>query len=134
MNKEQLQKLYLDYLKEEGFTGYLDEDGDIEFKYEGDKYFLYIDENDTEYFRIQAVYGCELSSEEDVIKHLEAANAVNADYKLGKIFIREEKELVLLETSLFLANPDNFKPFFKRCLGILQSMISDFAEKFKDDE
>jgi len=133
MNKDELQKLYLKFLQEEGFKGTLDDDGDIDFKFEGDKYILFVDENDPEYFRIQAGYGCDFNSDEDIFKHLEAANAVNAEYKLGKIFVRVEKELVLLETSLFLAQPEGFKPFFKRCLGILQGMISDFAEKLKEE-
>jgi hypothetical protein len=133
MNKEELQKFYLDFLKEEGYSGSLDSDGDIDFKFEGEQYILYVDENDPAYFRIQAGYVCDLDSDEEVFKHLEAANAVNAEYKLGKIFLRIEKEHVLLETSLFLAQPDDFKPFFKRCLGILQGMISDFAEKLKEE-
>jgi len=132
MNKEQLQQLYIDYLAEEGFRGTLDEDGDIEFKYEGDKYILYIEEDDPEYFRLQSGYACDIETDEDTFNHLLAANAVNTEYKLGRIFVRLEKKLVLLETALFLSTPDSFKPFFKRCLGILQSMISDFADKLND--
>jgi len=133
MNKEELQKVYLDFLAEEGFKGIPDEDGDIEFKYEGDKYILYIEDDDPQYFRLQSGYSCDIESDEDTIHHLIAANAVNTEYKLGRIFLRLEKKLVLLETPLFLANPDDFKPFFMRCLGILQSMISDFADKLKEE-
>jgi len=133
MSKEELQNNYLDFLRKEGFSGTLDDDGDIDFKFEGDKYVLFVDENDPEYFRIQAGYGCDFDSDDSVAKHMEAANAVNAEYKLGKIFIRVEKELVLLETSLFIADPNGYKPFFKRCLGILQGMISDFADKLKEE-
>jgi hypothetical protein len=133
MNKEQLQKLYLDFLAEEGFKGSLDDDGDIELKYEGEKYILYIDGDDPEYFRLQSGYTCEINSDDDIINHLIAANAVNTEFKLGRIFIRLEKKIVLLETALFLTQPDSFKPFFKRCLGILQAMISDFAEKLEEE-
>ena len=129
MNKEQLRKLYLDFLTEEGYKGYVDEDGDIEFNFEGDKYVLYIDVNDPEYFRLQSGYICDIDSEEDIFNLLAAANAVNTEYKLGRIYIKLEKKLILLETTLFLAHPNNFKPFLKRCLGILQSMASDFADK-----
>ena len=133
MTKEELQKVYLDFLTEEGFKGIPDEDGDIEFKYEGDKYILYIEEDDPQYFRLQSGYSCHIDSDDDMIDHLIAANAVNTEFKLGRIFLRLEKKLVLLETPLFLANPDDFKPFFMRCLGILQSMISDFTDKLKEE-
>ena len=134
MTKEELQHLYLDYLKEEGFKASVDEEGDIEFKFEGDKYILFVEEKDLEYFRIQSGYGFEFKTDEDKIKSLQVLNSVNYEYKLGKICVDIDEELVIVETGFFLVKPDDFKLFFKRCLGIIQGMISDFSDRVNEEE
>jgi len=133
MNRDELQKLYMDYLVEEGYKASSDDDGDIEFKYEGDLYIMFVDEKDTEYFRIQSGCGLDLDTEDDKYRALQAASMVNAEYKLGKIFIRLERGVAIVETGIFLVKPEDFKMFFKRCLGILQGMLSDFFDKLKED-
>jgi len=133
MNKEELQKLYTDYLSEEGYKSVMDEDGDIEFKYEGDRYIIFIEDKDPQYFRLQTGFTFDIKSDEEILAHLNAANDVNSEYKLGRAYIRIDKEVVMFEISLMFAQPEDFKLFFKRNLDILQSMVSDYADKIEQE-
>jgi len=133
MNKEELRKLYTDYLSEEGYKASVDEDGDIDFKYEGDNYIIYVEDDDPLYFRIQTGFGVDIKSDEGIALHLNAANEINSEYKLGRTYVRIDKELVMFELPLMFADPKDFKLFFKRCLSVLQSMVSDYANKLEQE-
>ena len=52
MSKAALQRMYMDYLREEGYMPSIDEDGDILFKVAGDSYYIIIDEDDLQFFQI----------------------------------------------------------------------------------
>lgn len=51
-SKEELQQQYLEILENRALTGFVDEDGDIQFEYQEKAYFIGVDENDPEFFRV----------------------------------------------------------------------------------
>jgi hypothetical protein len=131
MDKKRLQDFYLDYLKEEGYKASLGDNGNIMFKYGGDKYWLSVDEEDEKYFRIG--YGCEweFESDDEKIKSLKVSNSVNSECKLGKIWVNIDEGGVRIDSDSLFAKQDDFKIFFLRCLDTVQYMMADFAEKME---
>jgi hypothetical protein len=52
ISKKQLQDMYISYLKEQGYQPDIDSDGDVTFKAEGGSFYIFVDEDDLELFRI----------------------------------------------------------------------------------
>jgi hypothetical protein len=132
MDKKTLQKFYLEYLKEEGYETSLTKSGDICFKREDDNYYLVIDENDEVFFRLYTGYTWEVHSENEITKAFFVANYINSDYKSGKMYLDMDQKVILFTVDLLLANPDDFKSFFERCLETIQTMIDDFFDKMDE--
>ena len=133
MDKKALQDLYLEYLRDEGYKGELDEDGDISFKYEGGFYYIFIDEDDEKYFRIVYPNFWEIESDDERIKALTVTNTVNREYKCGKVLLvgKDDKKNTWAEVGVFLSDANEFKLFFTRMIGIIQSMVSDYEQGMK---
>jgi hypothetical protein len=129
VDKKELQALYLDYLKDEGYKGEVDEDGDISFKYEGGAYWIFVDAEDEKYYCVAFPCFWKLETEEEKMKALLVANSVNGQYKCGKVFLVGENEDVTAQIDLFLTDINDFKIFFRRTLGILQEMVKDFVDE-----
>jgi hypothetical protein len=133
MKLRSLQKLYIDFLKEEGYRPKLAENGAIWFKYEGRKYWLFFHEDDEEYFRIYFSIMYNFDSDEKKSRALKVVNTLNATYKVGKMCVdTDDYDSVSITTDLFLANEDDLKLFFWRCLNIIRTMFSEFEKGMKD--
>jgi hypothetical protein len=113
-----LQKLYMDYLGEEGYRPEVDGDGDIQFKVEGLTYFIDVDENDTEYFAIMLANIYEVESAQARITALEACNAVSSTAKVVKGQIIND--YIWLTAEVFVADPRDFQGIFSRTMAALK--------------
>ena len=51
-SESKLQTLYLDFLSGEGMEGSIDADGDVQFRYNDRTYFIEVNEEDNEFFRV----------------------------------------------------------------------------------
>jgi hypothetical protein len=131
MDKKTLQEMYLANLRDEGYKGEIDDDGDILFKYEGMSYFILVREDDESYHSILFPRFWSLENQDDKIKALMAANSMNRQYKNGKIYLVGELEDVSASIQLFLPVASDFKKFFSRMMGILQGMCKEFASEME---
>ena len=52
MENRDLAEMYRLFLLEEGYAPSIDDDGDVRFKFEGGDYFVLIDREDEDYFRL----------------------------------------------------------------------------------
>jgi hypothetical protein len=129
-SKEDLQKMYMDYLTFEGYRPEIDNDGDIQFRIDGLLCFIAIDEKDPQFFRIFSPSVWDFENEDERKKVMSACDYVTGMTKVAKIFT--VKKRVCISVELFVASPENFKPVFSRSLGVLQNAKRKFVEKIKE--
>lgn len=129
--KEQLQLMYLNYLKKEGYVPELDSDGDVKFKKEGYGYFIDISaqERDPHYLRIIFPNFWSIDNDLERLEVLAAADYVNSDIKVVKLYT--VKDNVWATVEIFLANKQDFKEIFPRLMSVLSGGIESFAKKMK---
>ena len=123
--------MYLACLRDEGYKGEVDNDGDIHFKYEGMDYFILVHEDDEQFHKILFPRFWALETQEEKVKALIASNSMNRQYKNGKVYLVGELENVAASIELFLNDPNDFQKLFSRMMGILQKMVNDFVAEMK---
>lgn len=131
LTKPQLQKLYLDLLAAEGFKGEIDADGDVGFKFEGAPYYIAVNVDDQEFFR---VLSSELFALKDIDQRQQAEAAcayATGKIKCAKAFISGGKARFSAE--IFLNKPQDIRgPLFTRCVRALQSVRKTFLERMDE--
>jgi len=128
ITKKSLQNIYMNYLKTEGYVPAVDEDGDVQFKYEGKWYFITVNEEDPCYFSLSIIFENKWNtSKEERSKVLEAINYSNAKCKISKVFMTEKSIFFTIEIPL--KNPEDFSEIFNRGLSVLKNGMTLFAEK-----
>lgn len=130
VTRSELQGIYKDYLAEEGFKPDLDDDGDVKFKREGKTYFIQINEQDPEFFRIVFPNFWKIEDEGERLKAFRAAEWANRKTKCCKVFMMQNNMWASIEA--FLPKPDDFKPIFMRCLSAMETGVSNFAQNMKE--
>jgi hypothetical protein len=120
----------MDFLKEEGYVPKIDDDGDVLFKYQGDKYFISIDEEDTQYFRMFFLGDWECENDGEKARLFKAASDTNYEMKIAKTFIINDTTIVVIIECL-LNDEKDFKINLARWLDVITSAIDTFNEKMK---
>ncbi|HRH39472.1 MAG TPA: hypothetical protein PK760_14060 [Flavobacteriales bacterium] len=126
-----LQKMYMDYLSEEGYRPEVDGDGDVQFKAEGRTYFIDVTEDDQEYFRVALANIWPIESEKEREQCYIACDFSNAQTKVAKAYLVKDNIWVGIE--IFVAEPGDFKAVFKRSMSALNSGVDNFVKKMKEE-
>jgi len=126
---KELQKLYIDFLGEEGYRPEVDSDGDVAFKMDGKSYFFYTNEDDNNYFSFNIANIWPIESAEERSQVLEAVNAVNASTKVVKAQVI--KDNVWLSIEILLTDPKDFKASFERMKALMDSGIEKFVSEMR---
>ena len=129
--REQLQALYMEYLKKEGYVPEIDEDGDVMFKYNGGTYFVAVDEEDLEFFQVVFPNFWEIESVSERQQALEACDKSNRDSKVSKIYLMGDNTWGAVE--IFVQRPDGFKPVFKRAMSALENGVETFVKEMRGE-
>jgi len=128
MSRADLQKMYMDYLKTEGYMPTLHESGNhISFKSEGLTYYIDINDSDLGYFNLQHVFW-HIESEEDLIKALVAASEAGRKTKVAKIYTFGEDSM-MCEAAIFIKQPQDFKDHFARLMRAVRFEVNTFREE-----
>ncbi len=122
-----LQKLYVDALRGEGMTGKVDDDGDVQFTYNDHTYFIEVNEDDTEFFRVVLPNIWPIESIQEHGQVLSACDAVNKGLKTVKAYVTNDDVWIAVE--MFVSRPDNFQPVLKRCLDVIEAAVDKFVEE-----
>ncbi|AEJ61961.1 hypothetical protein Spith_1701 [Spirochaeta thermophila DSM 6578] len=125
-----LQQLYLDYLNDLATQPHIDEDGDVEFRYDGGIYYIIVDEDDPEYFSIIYPNFWEIESEEEHAQALVATDYATAISKVAKIYIVDAN--VWASVEMVLPQPEDFTEVFDRAMRLLQNGTYNFVLKMKE--
>ena len=127
--RDDLQKVYVDCLKKEGFSPQINERGAIEFKYEGGMYLLAFDEKDPTFLVVMYPNFWRLDSEAERQKALAAANAASSDAKVSKVLVGDKAVFTTYE--MRLKDPADYAVFYKRSLSAIQYAVREFATEMK---
>jgi len=130
LTKEQLQKMYKEYLANEGFKPEVDADGDVIFKFEGTSYYISVDAEDQEFFRIMSTEVISVKTPEERWKAEVACVHATSKTKVAKAFISNDKVRFSLE--VFVAKPQDFNGIFTRGMSALQAVRKNFVEKLRE--
>lgn len=120
------------YLRIEGFAPTIDEDdGSIEFKREGVKHWIYIQE-DGPYFIMLQTTGYSLSGEDkfEYAPALLACNELTKNNKAIKLVCGEKVVQITME--YFVDSITSFKATFYRYINVLRTGKSKFEEKYAE--
>ena len=128
--KKALQKMYMDYLEEEGYKPELDSDGDVQFKAEGKTYFINVVEDDPSYFRVVLANIWPIESEDERAQCLIAVDYSNAKAKVTKTYLVKDNIWVGIE--LFLPEASDFKDIFRRSMSALNNGVTHFVTKMRE--
>lgn len=130
--KAAMQKMYVDFLSEEGYRPEIDSDGDVQFKAEGRTYFINVVEDDPTYFRVVLANIWPIESEDERVQCLVAVDYSNAKAKVTKSYLVKDNIWVGIET--FIPEAEDFKKIFKRCMSALNNGVTHFVTKMKEQQ
>jgi hypothetical protein len=127
LSKADLQSIYVDYLRTEGYGPSIDSDGDVLFKVEGRSYYIIVHEDDLEYFEIY--YGIDISATEEQQTVIAAANYANRSTKVAKTYISSNGTTAVIQGAIFVNEPEDFKFVFSRLLSTIKKARDDFISQ-----
>lgn len=130
--KAAMQKMYMDYLTEEGYRPEIDSDGDVQFKSEGRTYFINVVEDDPTYFRVVLANIWPIESENERTQCLIAVDYSNAKAKVTKSYLVKDNIWVGIE--IFIPESKDFEKVFKRCMSALNNGVTHFVTKMKEQQ
>ncbi|MDR0732293.1 MAG: hypothetical protein LBF63_11540, partial [Treponema sp.] len=117
--KESLQNMYMDYLKGEGYTANIDDDGDVRFRYEGGTYYIIVLEGDPKFIRILYPNFWEIESEEELMRAYITASYVSRTTKIAKVFVNRNEDDVSIVAESLLNDPGDFRNHLTRLLSTI---------------
>lgn len=127
MTRQELENMYITFLKQEGFTPETDKAG-VVFKCAGNYYHILIDERHNNfYFMVVSIIQAfdENTSNITKDKGIEIANHITRNMPAIKAFITDNGQLLILSESL-VAEPVLFKRIFHNVLEIMDFCIHKF--------
>lgn len=127
----QLQEMYVSHLKELGYQPSVDSDGDIRFKEQGIMFYIDVDADDLQSFRIVLANFWKIESPEEKEKAYEAANFVNSKMKVVKTYLNPDQNSMWMDANIYIEKPEAFKSSFRRMVNVLILGIKSFHEKMK---
>ncbi len=130
MTKEERAEMYRRHLAEEGFFPKIDGDGDVVFKYEGLLFFIAVDDEDEDFFRIVFPNFWSIDSEEERARVERAALEATAKTKVAKVFPVRDDTWATIE--IFCTPPESFRHVFRRSLSALRAGIKNFQEAMNE--
>lgn len=123
---EQIQEKYTTFLHEKDFFSKIDEDGDVQFKYDDKTYFLDVDEDDSNFFRLVLANIWPIESEEERSLALRAMDQANNRVKVAKIYMVNDNIWVSVE--IFQENPNDYEAYFDRSIEVILRCVEYFKE------
>jgi len=130
MDKQEMAKMYMEYLDGEGYRPEIDSDGDVRYKHEGRTYFIIVDEKDQEFFRICFPSFWSVDDEIERRQVLVACDHATGTTKVAKVYTVGDK--VWGSYELFIQKPEDFKPVFARGMRAIRAAVASFVSKMRE--
>jgi hypothetical protein len=130
-SRAELQTMYLNILEKKDLEGWIDSDGDVQFKYEDHTYFLEVDEEDPAFFRLVMANIWSIESEMERIQVVKAIDVANAKVKVAKMF--QVRDNVWVSVEGFQREVGDCEAYFERSLSVIDLAINYFSEAMAED-
>jgi hypothetical protein len=129
MDKQELMQMYVDFLQSEGYRPEISEEsGLVRFKSEGKNYFIMIDFNDHEFFKLIFPNFFPFNNEKEQRKVMRAIDYANERTKVIKMHTLENNVWATFE--MFCYPPEQFKKVWSRALDAISTAVNFFREKY----
>ncbi len=125
------QEFVLEFLRDEGYRPSLDDVGDIAFKKEGSWFFVILDDNDEQYYRILKPDFWSIDSPEELERACKVASKSSGGTKVSKVFLTEALDSVVAVSECFQPNVEAFTVVFDRMMSALLSVSNDFIYEMR---
>ncbi len=132
LTKETVREMYMDHLREEGYSPEIDSDGDIKFKKEGEPFYVIFDDDDLEFLKIARANFWSVESAAERLEILEAADHATRRTKVAKVYLNSDEDNTWASAEMYLSGPDQFALIFKRSLSALRAAVGKFADKMRE--
>jgi hypothetical protein len=126
-----LQTMYLELLKKKGMAGWIDTDGDVQFKWEDHTYFLEVDEEDPKFFRLVLINIWPIETELERLQVLKAMDIANAKVKVAKLF--QVRDNVWISVEGFQRETGDCEAYLDRSLSVINLAVDYFVENMRGD-
>lgn len=131
MDARERTSLYVTYLTEEGYTPQVDSDGHIVFEFDGGTYYISVYADDPEYFRLIYPNFWPINSPVERARAYIAADRVNRECKLVKVYLESQGKQVSAEIEEFFDHSDRLRLMFRRALQSLRYGVQQFADRMR---
>ncbi|NVK86416.1 MAG: hypothetical protein HWE21_18955 [Cytophagia bacterium] len=128
---KKLQNRYLGFLIREGYDPEIDDDGDVEFTYNYETYYITIDANDENFFRIARLESLPLTEKGEIDRAIRICHDITKEKKVAKIYWRND--VIWTSTELLFADADGFEGIFDRAMELTEQVYDEFEEKWNED-
>jgi hypothetical protein len=132
MSERDLQNMYMSYLREEGYSPWVDEDGDVAFKADSLTYYIFVSPDDLEYFHLLLPAFHSIDTQQERQRAADAISTVNRSKKVAKVYMNTEETNVYSSAQIFVKNPGDFKSSFTRMSSNVLGAARDFLEALED--
>ncbi|MDR2792827.1 MAG: hypothetical protein LBB61_04050 [Treponema sp.] len=127
-----LQNMYMSYLTAEGYAPSIDSDGDVAFKKEGRPFWIEVNEDDLEYFRIGYLANYALDYEYEVLQFPVAINHATKVTKVAKVYSLDDRGRFMISAEIYLVRPEDFKIVFNRMISAINRARENFLLKMEE--
>lgn len=132
MSDSPLIAKYREILAKEGFASSVDEDGDVNFKYEGRTYCLIVDDDDPTFFLLSRPNIWSIDSPLERVRAEAAALGLSGRIKGVKVYVTDDDVWVSCEQ--FYDPIDDCRPSFMRALRGVQFGVKLFVDTMREAE
>jgi len=135
-NVADIQDIYMQFLRYEGYFPVRDDDGDIQFRVSGNSYYIIFDENYPQFVQIYRGIGVSGFSMEETIN---AANITNRSVRVVKTSISgreingEHRIIASFSIEMLLNNPVDLLSVHQRALSLLRHAENTFTSLIADN-
>ncbi len=129
---EDRQRMYMNFLRGEGYLPAVTPNGDIRFKHEGGTYLIIIYENDPKYFQILFPNIWSIENADERRKVEAATNYATRMSKVAKVYTNSNVDNVNASVELFVNDPADFEALFGRSMKSVQNSVSNFVKKMRE--
>lgn len=128
MNKKDL---IVKVLEEMGFKPYVDEDGDVGFRFQMKTIFALIGEESDNYLVLHMPQFYEIEDGNEAIA-LTACNKTTRELKLIKVFVDQNFKTISANSEFFYVDEDSLVKYIKNSLEILSVVRSFYRRTFEE--
>lgn len=127
-------KIVFEYLAEEGYRPNLENDYSIKLKVEGAVFWVDLNEDDDELYKVIAAFIWQIDSPAELANAYIAASEASRTTKVAKVYVTADEKNVWVSTQLFYNDANSYVNVLSRALSATKSAKKRFIEVIRELE